>query len=336
MPEPPQRLVWAYQPQGFGQLGGLRRIAVNAAAELSARQPNLAQATLCTPAAGGLPHTRPCGRLRRGDLLLIVGCNSAWAYGLALWARLRGLPVRWLPSFHDPRSALHRRRAQLAQAVLRALQVLGVVIYVQTPHEAQLLQALRRNPPRLSSHGLPSDLRRQLQQASAGQAACPRPEADRPIDLLFLGRPTPQKGWPLFQELAQRSLLRCEAIVPFPPQANSTAVRLHHQPSDAAVAELLQQAKMVVIPANYESFGIAQLEALLAGCVVPLLGHWPLWDDYRHLHWHHLEAAALSQRCVQLCRRPAWRTRLLQSQLAYLRHHPVLTLPLLPGLHELQ
>jgi glycosyltransferase involved in cell wall biosynthesis len=329
--ERPQRLVFAYQPRGFTQTGGLRRIASTVAAHQSASQPQLALATLCHPAAGALPHTSACRRLRPGDQLLIVGCNSPWAYGMALWARLRRRPVSWMPSFHDPRSALHRRRARLAQLVLKAAQRLGVVVYVQTPHEATLLEAGPSHPCRLSGHGLPPSLRQRLLQPQSQWQCQSQTQTHRPIDLLFLGRPTAQKGWPLFLALAEASALRCEAIVPFPPPA-AGAVTLHHLPSDATVAALLAQAKLVVIPANYESFGIAQLEALVAGCVVPILGHWPLWDGYPELHWQQLRADALAQRCQQLCRDPGQRQRLLESQLAYLRQHPVLDVPILPGL----
>jgi hypothetical protein len=89
---------------------------------------------------------------------------------------------------------------------------------------------------------------------------------------------------------------------------------------------------MVIIPANYESFGIAQLEALMAGCVVPILGHWPLWEDCAELQWQQLDPARLAQRCSLLCCDPLRRNRLLKLQLDYLRGHPVLATPILPGL----
>lgn len=42
-------------------------------------------------------------------------------------------PENKMPSFHDPRNALHRHRARLAQLVLKAVQRLGVVVYVGAP-----------------------------------------------------------------------------------------------------------------------------------------------------------------------------------------------------------
>jgi glycosyltransferase involved in cell wall biosynthesis len=131
--------------------------------------------------------------------------------------------------------------------------------------------------------------------------------------------------------VARASSLRCEAIVPTPPPEHAP-VALHHRPGDAQVQALLHQAKLVLIPANYESFGIAQLEALLAGCVVPILGHWPLWDGCAVLAWQGLDPAELAQRCELLCGDPRRRRRLLQRQLQYMRQHPILATPVLPGL----
>jgi hypothetical protein len=87
-----------------------------------------------------------------------------------------------------------------------------------------------------------------------------------------------------------------------------------------------------MIPASYESFGIAQLEALMAGCVVPILGHWPLWDGCEELQWQQLDSTQLAQRCELLCGDPHRRRRVLHRQLQYLQQHPILTTPLVPGL----
>ena len=95
---------------------------------------------------------------------------------------------------------------------------------------------------------------------------------------------------------------------------------------------MLAKTKLVVIPANYESFGIAQLEAVLAGCVVPILGHWPLWDDFDQLHWSTKSTAEVTSLCVQICQQEPLRRTFHQRQLAYLRQHPILSTPVLPGL----
>jgi glycosyltransferase involved in cell wall biosynthesis len=326
----PRRLVLAYRSEGFRQVGGLSRIAQELVAYLEASRPGLPVATLTATAAGILDHTEPCRKLLPRDQLLIVGCDVPWAYGLALRARLRGLPVSWLPSFHDPASAIHHRKARMAQLALKALQILGVVIYVQTSHERRLLQVRRHDRCRMSGHGLPAAIRQELNGKPKTNESWGHFK-DRPIDLLFLGRPTAQKGWPRFLAVAQETRLRCEAIVPTPPKGNAPVV-LHHRPGDAQVKALLSQAKVLMIPASYESFGIAQLEALMAGCVVPILGHWPLWDGCEELQWQQLDSTQLAQRCELLCGDPHRRRRVLHRQLQYLQQHPILTTPLVPGL----
>ena len=322
------RLVLAYRPEGFRRIGGLQRIAQEAVEHLRALDPLQPLATLAKGKAGTLPHTSHCTHLDRDDHLVIVGCDSPWAYGLALRTRLRGQPVSMLPSFHDPASAIHRRRARLAQRALRTLQHLGVVVHVQTAHERKLLASGPGLHCRLSGHGMPATIRHRL--------LLPEPSAElqreyRPIDLLYLGRPTAQKGWPCFVELSRTLDLRCEAIMPTAP-ARPPGFTVHLHPSDAAVRALLDQAKLVVIPARYESFGIAQLEALMAGCVVPILGHWPLWEGCPVLQWQGFSPIELAQGCRQLCSDDDLRHRLRQAQLRHLREHPIVRTPVLPGL----
>jgi glycosyltransferase involved in cell wall biosynthesis len=323
---PPQRLVLAYRREGFQRIGGLQRIAEELVAELQSRHPQLSLATLTASHQGQLNRTQSCQRLRSGDQLLIVGCDSGWAYGLALLARLRGLPVGWLPSFHDPAHTIHQHKARLAQLALQWLQGLGVVVFAQTQHEQGLLQSQAENQCRVSGHGLPARIRTML-LSDAPQQRSP----ERPIDLLFLGRPTAQKGWPQFLELAQATSLRCEAIVPMAPQP-PPAITLHHQPSDQEVQVLLHKTKLVIIPANYESFGIAQLEALAAGCVLPILGHWRLWNKCPVLQWQSFSRTHLVAQCEQICSDPIAQQRLQSRQWDYLRHHPVVSTPILPRL----
>ena len=337
----PQRLVFAYRPEGFRQIGGLQRIARELVTHLQSSRSKLSLATFNSPSAknsdGILSDTMACYRLQANDHLLIVGCDSPWAYGLALRARLMGLEVSWLPSFHDPASTIHQRKARVAQLALQAIQTLGVVIYVQTNHEYTLLRHPHRpDHCRLSGHGMPAAIRQWLLRRNSGASMHDERDPndapqERPIDLLFLGRPTSQKGWNKFIEIAKITELRCEAIVPYKPETCHD-ITLHVQPSDAGVQILLHQSKVVLIPANYESFGIGQLEGLVAGCAVPILGHWPLWDKCEALRWQSLDPAQLAENCKQLCSNPSQSQQLRQQQLKYLCQHPVLKTPLLPGL----
>lgn len=319
------RVVLAYKQQGFQQIGGLRRIALEAVANIRDKNPKKQIATLCDSVHGVLPGTEQSLTLQKFDHLLVIGCDSPWAYALAIRARVQRYPVSWMPSFHDPVNAIHQTKARLAQKMLCWLQAIGVVIYVQTSHEEKLLRTKNIECCKLSGHGLPQELRISFRQTQLDS------DWTRRIDLLFVGRPTAQKGWPQFLKLVDHSGLLAEAVVPFTPQCE-TRIRMHHQASDLEVNALMRNSKLVIIPANYESFGIAQLEAVLAGCAVPVLGHWPLWKGFEHLQWSNFQPDALALACKQLCQNEEERRRLNREQYRWIQQHPIMTTPVLPGL----
>jgi glycosyltransferase involved in cell wall biosynthesis len=329
----PARIALAYQPTGFHPRGGLQRLALNLVEHLRGSGA-LVQVLVARGRRHGLeghwPDLPSCRRLARTDALLILGCDQPWAYGLALSQRLRRprMAVHWLPSFHDPGTVAHPLRARLAGTTLKLMQRLGVHIHAQTDHERSLLDA---GACHLSSHALGAELRQRLRHATA-----PHPEDDRPVDLLFLGRPTAQKGWPRFLRLAARSGLRCTAVVPSLQEEQGAAaaaagVTIVRDPDDATLLDLLRQARVVTIPADYESFGLAQLESLSQGCLVPVLGHWPLWQGFPELQWQAWNEQQLVNGCRALCRNNEERRRLVALQLAYLHAHPIQSAPWLPG-----
>jgi hypothetical protein len=341
------RLVLAYRPAGFPELGGIHRLA----AELVRRAAPAPCVTLVAPHPpqqdpAAVPGSALTGRLRQGDRLVVFGCDVAWAYGLVLTQRLRHphRVVHWLPSFHDPARVRHGGKARLAQLALKLMQALGVTVHVQTPHERTLLALGRGGRCRLSCHGLPEDVRRALEQrvtdAAGDGAGAPagegdRPVEDRPVDLLFLGRPTRQKGWPRFLALAGGGDLRCAAILPGRPEgppAPPPGLSMHLAPQRPQITALLRRSKLVLIPSDYESFGIAQLEAIAAGCVVPILGHWPLWDDFPQLQWQTLGDETLSAACRHLCDDPDARRALAQAQARHVLAHASARAGFLPGL----
>lgn len=343
------RVGLAYHPSGFSQRGGIQRLAIGVAEHL--RQQGV-QVSLLTARPGaqvdppqGLEWLDCNSRLRDLDSLVIIGCNQPWAYGLAMQALLLpgGPQIHWLPSFHDPRWVAHPHRARLAQGVLKRLQRAGVIVHGQTEHEVNLLDGGRC---RLSSHGLSDSLKQQLNSASAagdGDGASVGDEISvgneisageaRPLDLLFLGRPTAQKGWPQFVSVARLSGLRCGAVVPFQPdEAELHGIELVLNPSDAEIPLLLRRAKLVLIPADYESFGIAQLEAIAQGCLVPILGRWPLWDGFQSLQWQGFNPNQLANTCQEICHDRCQRLALVAQQLAFLHGHPIQRQPFLSGL----
>ena len=326
------RIGLAYHPSGFSQRGGIQRLAIGVAEHLRQRG---VQVSLLTAAPGppvdlpqGLEWVDSNSRLRNLDSLVIIGCNQPWAYGLAMQALLLpgGPRIHWLPSFHDPRWVAHPRRARLAQRVLKRLQRAGVIVHGQTQHEVNLLNG---GCCRLSSHGLSDRLKQQLSAAGNGFGA----GEERPLDLLFLGRPTAQKGWPQFVSVARRSGLRCAAILPFLPDGNELhSIELVLNPSDAEIPLLLRRAKLMLIPADYESFGIAQLEALAQGCLVPILGCWPLWDGFQSLQWQQFSPNQLATACQEICNDRLQRLALVAQQLAFLHDHPIQRQPFLSNL----
>lgn len=324
-----QRLVFAYRPEGFNAIGGLYKIAQEIVNWLEAQPCQPRMATLSRASSGLLKHTTHCRQLQSGDHLVIVGCDSPWAYGIAIVSRLRGLPVSWLPSFHDPKYAIHHNKARFAQAALKGLQLLGIIVYAQTKYEQQLLRCSWVDHCFLSSHGLPAKIRQELQASRPSSSS-----SNRPIDLLFLGRPTRQKGWNKFLRITQSLNLQCAAITPTLPNEINGNISLYIQPSDQIVESLLNKSKLVLIPANYESFGIAQLEAVAAGCIVPILGRWPLWDDFKHLNWQHLDLEEISRQCLLLCQNTRQRLELAEQQFVYIQGHAIRHAPILPKLRS--
>jgi len=319
------RYLFVYRPTGFPDKGGIYRLASDIYNRLASHERlTLVCADVGLSLGGGPICTQPA----QGDVLLIFGCASPWAYITILRARLaiNRLPVIWLPSFHDPLCVRHRTRALIAGLVIRAFQHLGVRVFVQTRREQSLLQGPQCF---LSSHGFHQELRTSLLTSTR--------QVKRDIDLIFLGRPTVQKGWDRFLQLVNQSHLHCAAIVPddpvhFTPYLTvPDSLQVVVAPSDASVRSFLQRSKLAIIPSDYESLGIAQLEAVAAGCVVPILGDWPFWEDYIHLHFQSLPTSTLAYYCHRICSDPNERFALARSQRHYVLTHPAMAYPWLPG-----
>lgn len=328
--QPSNTVVLAYRSDGFPLTGGIRRVAEGLATTLELR--GWTVATLQLPGSssskGLLLQTRRCPWPQPEHTLLILGCDQPWAYGLALWRRSRWplAPLGWLPSFHDPAKARHPGRAYLAAQALRTLQRMGVVVFAQTHHEQQLLDGGRC---RLSSHALPAGLRQLL------KGDTPRGECPRDVDLLFVGRPTRQKGWDRFLALVARSRLRAAALVPVEPpgpEALPPGLKLILAANDACLRRWLRRSKLLIVPSVYESLGLAQLEAVGEGCLVPVFGHWPFWPEQPTLHWQASPVEQVAARCARLCHDDSLRHQLRCEQRAALRDHPMLDAPMLPGL----
>lgn len=321
-----------YRPDGFRAIGGIRRLAMEVVRQHdpSSSCVVVARSSVADQLDGGLPGVPVIRQLHGVARMLIFGCDSPWAYGLALRSRLLNpsLKIGWLPSFHDPSWVRHPRRARLAQSVLKVAQSCGITVYAQTSHERKLLDG---GLCRLSSHGLPADVKEHL--AGRLDLRCFTATSQRPVDLLFVGRPTRQKGWIRFLALARLTQLCCMAIVPFEPATDIIPENVHLvlKPSDDTIQACLSRSSVLIIPADYESFGIAQLEAVAAGCAVPLLGRWPLWDHFRHLQWQGCSDDLLAERLRRLCCSPRLLQRIAREQALYISRHPITSTAFLPG-----
>jgi glycosyltransferase involved in cell wall biosynthesis len=236
--------------------------------------------------------------------LVVLGCSSPWAVLQLLRQRLRQPAAKliWVPCFHPPAYVKHKLKARVAGWVLKAAQTIGISVRSLSLQECKQLDAGRCE---VISLGFSRTL------------ASPRTSAreERSIDLVFLGRPTAQKGWPLFLDVVRRTQLNSRAFVAYEPEQPAPAsLQLVVGASDAEVQRGLGRSKLLLLPADYESFGFAQAEAVAMGCCVPVLGEWPLWLDVPELDWRGLNAAAVAARVVALLSDPAQWQRLQQRQ----------------------
>ena len=236
--------------------------------------------------------------------LVVLGCSSPWAVLQLLRQRLQypGNPPIWVPCFHPPAHVQHRLKARLALWALKLAQRVGVRVQALSWQEQQWIDAGRCD---VISLGFSRTLASPTTAASEARA----------VDLVFLGRPTAQKGWPLFLEVARRTQLSSLAFVAYAPEPPPpSSLQLVVGASDVEVQRGLERSKLLLLPADYESFGFAQAEALALGCAVPVLGEWPLWLDVPELDWRGLDAVAIAARVLALLAEPEHLQRLQQRQ----------------------
>jgi glycosyltransferase involved in cell wall biosynthesis len=236
--------------------------------------------------------------------LVVLGCSSPWAVLQLLRQRLRqpATELIWVPCFHPPAYVKHKLKARLAGWALKLAQSIGIGVRSLSMQECKQLDAGRC---KVISLGFSRTL--------TGPGASARDE--RSINLVFLGRPTAQKGWPLFLEVVQRTQLYSLAFVAYESeQPVPASLQVVVGASDAEVQRGLGRSKLLLLPADYESFGFAQAEAVAMGCCVPVLGEWPLWLDVPELDWRGLDAAAVAARVTALLAEPEQLQRLQQLQ----------------------
>ena len=260
--------------------------------------------------------------------VLVVGCGSPWAFGLALKTLLQRprLFIHWIPCFHPPQFVRHRLKARLALWALRRLQWMGVHVYTLTQAEHATL-----NNGRCTMLSLPFDCEKTFAESKGPHV---NSILHRRYALAFLGRPVAQKGWPQFLKIVKSLDAECLALIPFhPTEICPENLKIDIGLSDADISEQLLQCQLLILPSDYESFGFAQAEALLSGCCVPVLGSWPLWLDIPELDWRLLTTSQIAERAQALLTQPAALQSLQTQQLQSWMRRPERRAPPLPKLH---
>lgn len=301
---------------GFRQEGGIRTLVKLLMRRLDLE--GISHRILTAPHAG----TAGC------SAILVVGCSSPWAYGLALKSLVQrpGVAIHWMPCFHPPQFVRHRLKAHLALWALRRLQRMGVQVLTLTQAEHAAL-----NNGRCTLLSLPFDCEKTFAESKVTRESS---ILHRRYALAFLGRPVPQKGWPQYLNIVRLLGEECLALVPIQPTGPYPEnLNIQVGLSDVDVCEGLHQSQLLILPSDYESFGFAQAEALLSGCCIPVLGEWPLWLDIPDLDWRFLTTNQIAERAHKLLTQPAILKSLQAQQLQAWMHRPERKAARLPRLY---
>lgn len=265
------------------------------------------------------------------ESLVIIGCSSPWAYGLAIASRIRqpGRSIHWIPCFHPPAFVRHKWKSRIARLFLRRMQHLGINVHALSEAERIQLAAGRCSlislPFSVESHRSPA------LPAAAGTLSDADHSCRRSYDLVFLGRPVEQKGWSQFIQLVSMLPGVGLALVPSSPRGRIPPnLEVVVAAGNEAIAGYLREAKILFLPSDYESFGFAQVEALMAGCCVPILGEWPLWLDVPELDWRGLSIESWQRQLLQLIVDDQRREELVLRQSQAWAGRPERQAPLLP------
>lgn len=168
-------------------------------------------------------------------------------------------------SFHPPHYVQHKLKSLFSLILINIFGLFGLRLVVNSEYEKSYFPLCKRFVYPL----LPDPFSKNITQS-------------KKYDFVFLGRPTSQKGFDKFLNIAQLAPdYTFLAIIPSKPSHINLFpknVSVHLAPDDSTVSLLLSQSRVLLLPSDYESLGYAQYEALVNGCCVPILGKWPFWD----------------------------------------------------------
>lgn len=318
--------IFVYERNGFSKKGGIYQLAIQFCAYLHRHDSVSFLCTLSPSSDFILPGTSAVQSISLKDTVYVFGCDVIWSYLCILYWRFSHYSVYWIPCFHDPSFVTHSFKATVARYAIWFYQLLGIRVIVLTSHERLLL----RNRFCLdhclkTSWAFSIPVRERLFSEpllSVPSTPCIQPQS-RPIDILFVGRPTIQKGWPIFCNLCQSHFFRSAAVLPFMPHTDlglEFVDTIFLNPSEIELKSIYESSKIVVIPSDYESFGLAQVEAVSFGCVVPIFGSWPLWTSFKHLKYYSTDYNYILHSLSTFCSDASLRLEMSNMQVQYLRY----------------
>ena len=220
--------------------------------------------------------------------LLVYGCASIWPIIAILMGLIAGMKVFFHPSFHDPNYVVHKNKALLAKIIISLLSKLPfkkLKIICQTNHEYKLLRISEKRRLKAISVDFQDTL-------IEGEKTYKNFDSfkQRKNLICYVGRATKQKGWHEFTNIISK----------IPPSKNIVIITgkkysvkllslknkyknldIKYEISDNELYRIMKNTKIMFLASDYESLGIAHIEATLLGCYVPLIGRYPFWDEIK-------------------------------------------------------
>lgn len=176
-----------------------------------------------------------------------------------------------------------------------------------TASHATTIAALYHVPPQGERHAV---IGLSLPQAITARGQQARYPANGPIELLFVGRNEPRKGFDAIRGAV--TILGADVaagrLAPFRwtlvgiepndvadlPQSARDRLRLFHRVNEARLHDLFEEAHVVVAPSRYESFGLVYQEAMMFGRPVVACAE----DASARLFVGHSGAGLLARSCT--------------------------------------
>lgn len=219
--------------------------------------------------------------------LIVFGCARPWGYLVIIICILFGFKVFWHPSYHPSKFVENKLNAKLAKFLiyfLSNLNIKNLIIICQTKFESKVLGLNKNN----IKYGIMTNFFKGTESFNK-QTYSFESFKKRKYKITFIGRATKQKGWDKFLKMVsnlEKNELACAIISKKYNPEIVKAIKKHknllifNEISKNKLLKILQETTIFYLPSNYESLGISQIEAVIQGCFVPLIGRYPFWDSF--------------------------------------------------------